>query len=268
MTHAATALFERIYQTDLVYQPDCWQLCGDAHCCNFSRYKARFKLLSRPDVHELPLLPGEFEFLESKQWHLQFQTFERKQVHYDFGNGSVCFESVVSRRPGCVCDHATRTVICRLYPLLPVFEIDGTVVGTEALGVYEELEKVEALDRACRISALDFEQLNRFLAICRLLGSDPVLLFHVMAYRAAKRHAASRLAAAKATTAKSAFALFEAAVLRRRLFDHTILKPQLATLYAAFAERYGDAFTGRMSTLDPRSSGTHVANPVASVSGS
>jgi hypothetical protein len=37
--------FDKIYATDLVYRPGCWQLCGDAHCCNFNRYRARFKII-------------------------------------------------------------------------------------------------------------------------------------------------------------------------------------------------------------------------------
>ncbi len=64
--------FEQIYATDLVYVPECWKLCGDAHCCNFARYKSRFKMIGCTPFQELPLLPGEYEFLASKNWLNQF----------------------------------------------------------------------------------------------------------------------------------------------------------------------------------------------------
>ena len=57
--------FDRIYATDLVYAPDCWKLCGNAHCCNFSRYKSQMSILGHQRSQEIPLLPGEFDFIRS-----------------------------------------------------------------------------------------------------------------------------------------------------------------------------------------------------------
>jgi hypothetical protein len=244
-----TALFERLYATDLVYQADCWKLCGDAHCCSFARHKAKFRMLARGSSQDLPLLPGEFEFLEARGWQNQFHDFIRHKQAYDFGPATVVFDTVSSRRPGCACDHDTRTVVCRLYPLLPVFDVDGRLAGTEVLGVYEELEQLEGMAPACQISAIPFEQMNLFLRLCELLASDPLLLFHLAAYRAAKRHVFARLAQAKAGTDKSAFALFEGAFLRRRLFDHAALKAELAGLYGSFERRYGRRFAVSMQQL-------------------
>lgn len=243
------ALFEALYATDLVYQPDCWKLCGDAHCCSFRRHKAKFRMLGHGGGHDLPLLPGEFEFLESKGWHTQFADYQRHRQVYDFGPAAAIFDVVSSRRPGCACDHDTRTVICRLYPLLPVFDADGHLASTEILGVYEELEQLEGIAPACQLSAVPFGQMNLFLRICGLIGSSPHLLFHLAAYRAAKRHVFARLAETKAGTGKSAFALFEGAFLRKRLFDHPTLKAELADLYGRFEGRYGSRFTEPMAGL-------------------
>jgi len=238
------AVFERVYSLDLVYEPDCWRLCGDAHCCSFARHKARFRLLGTGDrpAQELPLLPGEFDFLESRGWVSQFHDYERKTVRYDFGPGAVTLDTVTSARPGCACDHATRTTVCRLYPLLPVYEAGGALAGTEPLGLYEELEILDGLEPACRIAALPFGQLNLYLELTRLLGDDPALRFHLMAYRLVKRHIAERLGSARATSGKSAFSLFESGFLRRRLLDHPQIKAELAALWEDFASRHGPAF--------------------------
>jgi hypothetical protein len=251
-TTDATVLFERLYATDLVYQPDCWKLCGDAHCCNFARHRSKFRILTRGGAQDLPLLPGEFEFLQAKGWQKQFQEFDRRRTPYDFGPATVWLDLVSSRRPGgCACDHDTRTVICRLYPLLPVFDVQGRVVGTEVIGMYEELERLDALTPACRLTAIPFEQMTCFLRLCELIASDPVMLFHVAAYRAAKRHVFRRIGEEKTATGKSAFALFEGAFLRKRLIDHAELKAELCALHASFEHHYGSRYTAAIARLRP-----------------
>jgi hypothetical protein len=243
--------FEQIYSLDLVFEPDCWRLCGDAHCCSFARHKARFRLLKgdgKP-AQELPLLPGEFEFLEAQGWSAQFHEFERRTLVYDFGPGRVLYDTVTSARPGCACDHDTRTAVCRLYPLLPVFAADGRIVATEPLGVYEELELLDGLEPACRLSSLPFPQLNLYLELANAIGASPVLRFHLMAYRLAKRHLADRIGAAREETGRSAFSLFETAFLRRRLFDHDALKGELVSLWDEFLALSGPSFAEAMEGL-------------------
>jgi hypothetical protein len=130
-----------IYGLDLVYEKDCWKLCGDAHCCNFARHKSRFKFMGKKPFQELPLLPGEYEFMRDRGWLAQFQDHvHKKQVFALDGQRAMTIESIVSHRPGCACDHATRPTICRLYPLFPVLDIEGRITGIEThFWIYEEL---------------------------------------------------------------------------------------------------------------------------------
>ncbi len=239
---STSSIYDRIYRLDLVYEPDCWRKCGDAHCCSFSRHKAKFRFLAKEAGQELPLLPGEFEFLASSGWTRQFREFERRRFEYDFGSGTVVYETVFSSRFPCACDHDTRTTVCRLYPLLPTYETDGRVTGAEPLGIYEELEAIGGLRPACELSALPFSQIGLFLEIANLLGRHPKLLFHLMAYRLAKRHVAGRIRAAEGEGDAGVFALFERRFMRRRLFDHATLKRDLEALWRRFAALYGDRF--------------------------
>lgn len=249
-------VFDALYETDLVYRAGCWQLCGDAHCCSFRRHKARFRLMAQDGGQELPLLPGEFEYLAARGWTRQFEPYERLRVVHDFGPARLVADRIVSRRPGCACDHATRTTVCRLYPLLPVLGEDGSLVGTEPLGLFEELEALDGLEPACRIEALPFDQFDLFLRMARLIGDEPVLAFHLEAYRLAKRHVASRLADSLRATSpgqpaatRSAFQAFEGAYLRRRLIDRKALDTALAELWRRLRDRHGEAFTRRLDAL-------------------
>jgi hypothetical protein len=124
-------VFDVVYETDLVYVSDCWKLCGDAHCCSFSRYKSRFKMIARTPFQELPLLPGEYDYLRARGWDAQFGEHEHKVVEFSVGDLEIRAESIVSYKSGCACDHDTRPTICRLYPLLPVYDARGALVGVD-----------------------------------------------------------------------------------------------------------------------------------------
>ncbi len=239
-----TAIYEEIYRTDLVYVRDCWKLCGDAHCCNFSRYKKRFRMIARTPFQELPLLPGEYEFMRSKGWDKQFGEFEHKVIEFPLDDLVLRVESIVSVREGCACDHATRPTICRLYPLLPVFDSQGQLSGTEPIGIYEELEIIGGVAPACQLTTLPFDQLQPFLAMTSALSRSPMLRFYLEAYRRTKRHVALRLDARAKASSGDIWQVFEGAFLRRALTDGQALREELNALAREFADRYGKRFVG------------------------
>ncbi len=238
----AFSQFERIYETDLVYVPDCWQLCGDAHCCSFARYKKKFKILASTPFQELPLLPGEYEFLNSKGWLQQFGDYDHKIIEFPLKEYSLKIESIVSRKPNCACEHDIRPTICRLYPLLPIFDITGQLIGTESIGIYEEMERIAGLETACQLTSLPFDQIDKFLAIIVELSKNPVHLYYLEAYRITKQQVSKRLAAKCSSSKRDVFTLFESGFLRQNLLDSEWLRTELSDLARRFKARYGDRF--------------------------
>ena len=171
------AIYEQIYATDLVYQADCWQLCGDPHCCSFARHKTRFPLLGRlRPGQELPLLPGEYDFLQVNGWTAQFGEHDRRTVDYDFGPACVRLDTIVSRRPNCACDHGTRTTICRLYPLLPGAPAHRRRQRVRAVGARAAVRGADRSFAAKRELAAAFDSLRSASDFQRAgeLGGNPV----------------------------------------------------------------------------------------------
>jgi len=238
--------YERIYDTDLVYVPDCWRLCGDAHCCSFGRYKSQFNMIARTPFQELPLLPGEYAFLESKGWLTQFGDHEHKVVSFPIEGYTLRAESIVSRRPNCACDHDTRPTICRLYPLLPVFDVGGRLIETGQLGIFEELEDIAGMDAACQLKSIPFEQLNKFITLVDELGKSPICNFYLKAYQITKRHIAERIRVRYEQNHVSVFSSFEAAFIRRKLVDVTWLSERLGDVAREFERFYGSQFKDSM----------------------
>lgn len=242
MITTAISGFERIYAKDLVYVPNCWQLCKDAHCCSFMRYKKRFKIIARTPFQELPLLPGEYEFLDYKGWLKQFGDYDRKVIEFPIDGYTLKIESIVSRKPNCACDHDTRPTICRLYPLLPVFNVAGQLVSTESMGIYEEMERIAGLETACQLTSLPFNQMDEFLAIVVELSKNPIHLYYLEAYRIAKQHVSQVLTARSSSSNRDVFTVFESGFIRQNLFDTKELKAELSELAHQFQNVYGDRF--------------------------
>jgi hypothetical protein len=151
-------------------------------------------------------------------------------------------ESIISRQPNCACCHDTRPTVCRLYPLLPCFDINGRVTGIDTFGIYEELEKIDNLESACRLTALPFEELQKFLTISSEIGRCPKTLYYITAYQITKRHIVSQLSTARSIKQKSSFALFEEALILNKLINHSELKSQLISLADAYQVHYGSQF--------------------------
>jgi hypothetical protein len=234
--------FELVYGTDLVFRPECWKLCGDAHCCTFGRHKARFALIGRGAAQELPLLPGELDFLVATGRLGRFARHQVRRAEYRFGPHRLGIDSLVIAEAACGCDHDARTTVCRLYPVQPVFDEAGHLAGIERLGIYDQLESLDGGETICRIDSVPLSQMPALLAITSAIAADPVALFHVMAYDLAHKHVSARVAARKAARPASAFRIFETMFLRQELFDRDELDSALTDLAARFARRYGPGF--------------------------
>jgi hypothetical protein len=245
LTETALRSFDTIYAADLVFVPDCWKLCGDAHCCNFQRYKSQLGLLGGTKMQELPLLPGEMEYIRSKGHGRDFGAYEHRVTEITLRQGKMRLEFLMGREKTCACAHDTRTVVCRLYPLLPVFDVSGRLVGVNSrLGAYELIESIDGLERACKVDSLPFDEMQKFIDIANAIAAVPKFVFYCMAYEVAKAHAAEKLRALVAEDPKAtALNSYEAAFLLRRLFDAAELKAQLEALADRFIAHYGDAFS-------------------------
>jgi hypothetical protein len=237
--------FERIYSTNLVFQPDCWKLCGDAHCCSFQRYKKNFKLIGSPPGGQLPLLPGEYEWLRQQNLLGEFQEHEHRVTTHQFGKYTLHIEALVAKSAFCPCTQASRTTICRLYPLLPIFDESGRVIAADPVfGSFEVIEELQQLERACKITQMPINEMNKFLAIADEIGRDPVALFYAKAYAMTLNHVKSRLPGLHAARkGENYFSTYEMSLIRSKLIDQVALNGELSALAGRFEERYGSAFS-------------------------
>ena len=222
--------FERIYASDLTFQPGCWELCGDAHCCHFSRYKANFSLIGNRPGQTLYLLPGELEFMKAKDLLSEFPAHTVTEHEFEVSESlTLHWHSLDFETDECPCPHRLRPTICRLYPLMPAFTADGSVRDFERLAIYEDLQCETGQDSICELKSVPFSQLPDLMRIIEALRSNRTLLAASIAYLTTKRHVLRRVRE-KIESAPNLepFAAFEALVIRRKAIDLEQLKAEIA----------------------------------------
>src|SRR5262249_32990622 len=241
-------VFDLIYRTDLVYKPQCWKLC-DAHCCNFFRYK------SGPSkyVHEIPLLPGEWQYMSSKGYLDQYKDLEHAVLKVRLNVGVLSYEAIKIPTIGCPCDHWRRPTVCRLYPLAPRYDLDRGFVGVDStFSLMEVAEEFLGVPRSCQVDQVPFHELEKFIAISKAIETEPVLMFHFMVldlvktlFRAGLKDSKDQLFDEDVTeTAElsKSFDLIQLAFLRGVAIDWGHVKMAMDDLGAKFKKMYGPAF--------------------------
>jgi hypothetical protein len=200
-------------------------------------------LIGTPPHHQLPLLPGEYDWLRERGWLKNFKKHEHRVTTYEFSGRRIHSETLVSLESGCPCSHSTRTTICRLYPVLPQFEHTGQITGIDLeFGSFEVLENLQGLERACRIAEVPLSEINKLLSICNAIARDPLTLFYVQAYSATKDHVRNRLHSI-VSVGGDFFASYESALIRKRLIEKSQLDAELTAIALRFEAHYGTAFT-------------------------
>src|SRR5688500_3170845 len=109
VAHSPTvdAALDLIYSLDLVYRPECWKLCGDAHCCHHSRHKAKLPMPGAPYT-DLALLPGELSYMQRRGLLIQYQSYEVQELRLPLSRGELRVQSLKIPGQMCPCKHDIR----------------------------------------------------------------------------------------------------------------------------------------------------------------
>jgi hypothetical protein len=243
-------IYDFIYDTDLVYKPQCWKLCN-AHCCNFSRYK------SGPSKHiqEIPLLPGEWQYMSDMGYLGQYKDLEYSVLKTRLNVGVLSYEAIKIPTIGCPCDHWRRPTVCRLYPLAPRYDLHRGFVGVDGtFSLMEIAEEFLGVPRSCQVDQVPFQELEKFIAISKAIETEPVIMFQFMVLDLLKTLLRAGLKDSKDQISdddfnlseegqiSNSFEMIQLAFLRGVAIDWGRAKMALEDLGARFRKTYGPAF--------------------------
>ncbi|MEM7404051.1 MAG: hypothetical protein AAF458_02105 [Pseudomonadota bacterium] len=227
--------FDAIYATDLRYVPGCWEFCGDAHCCHFSRYRNY-----SPDrgQQKIPMLAGEYQYLEARGYLQQYDDITLELQTVESEGFSYVFETLSVAAEGCPCEQTTRPTLCRLYPLMPVFDAHGGVIDIDIeCTPFEIVEVLSGSPRACQIQTLSFAEMSNFLTLCAAVAASARIKFSLMALHRAQVAFKQNL---ERKMEQEKLSVFEA-LARLGQEDALIDKPRLGTELRVLAEAFAQS---------------------------
>ena len=114
--------WSEIYEKDFIYVNECYKLC-DGYCCKnfFGEY---FKFLDKEAVI-LPLIDEEYEEYK-KRGGIENINATKKEIFFE--DKIFTFYLLKCKEKGLCNPHLNRPFICRVYPYLPVVDIDGNII--------------------------------------------------------------------------------------------------------------------------------------------
>ena len=156
--------------------------------------------------------------------------------------GVLSYEAIKIPTTGCPCDHGRRPTVCRLYPLAPRYDLDRGFMGVDStFSMMEIAEEFLGVPRSCRVDAVPFQELEKFIAISKAIETEPVIMFQFMALDLLKTLLRAGLKDNKDQIVKEDFNLSDKVQISVAI-DWGRAKMALEDLGARFKKTYGPAF--------------------------
>lgn len=248
--------WQTIHSRPLIAVPDCWKLCGDGFCCANSHTDLQFRLMPKGGAGTVVIYLGDEYAWMRANGHIVCGEEKGDIIPpttFDFGGPG----PIVMRHARCGylgrCDGAiTKPLLCRSYPFIPVFSVDGALEDVLPASIIDATFQLKDGRRLCPL-----EERERLV---RALGSNPELfaalrhpyiILHTQAVAAFWASYKERLTSwdgFKSLSGPAFWQAWEMAYLGRRLADREAVASHLRAVYTKLAARHGD-FLGKDGEL-------------------
>ena len=240
--------WQSIHSRPLIAVPGCWQLCGGGVCCSSSQSDFLFRLIPKSSSGTVVVyLEDEYAWMRANGHVVcgEEDGAEAPPFEFDFGGR----RPLVLRHMRCGylgrCDGViTKPLLCRSYPFLPVFGLNGELENVLPASITDITLQMKEDRHPC--------PLNERKRLEAALAGDPVLhdalrhpyiVFHTQAAAAFLASYRERLLAWEyfhRLSGPEFWQAWEIAYLGRRLVDRDAVAARILGVYEALAARHGD----------------------------
>ncbi len=240
----------QIYQTQFVFEDECWQTCGGGFCCSNNSPDFQFQLLLTGGANLL-YLNREYEFAHQHGVAADNlpDTDPSSLLSLDYGSGRALGAVKVNCRLLGACDGCIdKPLLCRLYPFIPVFSIDGVIETLHPGSIFELTSQTMGWTSPCSVALKRSAFMERWTGDVELLAPlrHPYIMFHLAAYgilvEAFRTGLANDTKLAGLTGAEF-WRTWELVYLSGRLFDWPLIRSQLSDLHDTYHSQFGDFLT-------------------------
>ena len=239
--------WERIASSNFVYEAGCWNSACNSLCCRSSVPGAKFRLIKERGV-PLLYLPGEYEY-HQKEKTLPIASGDENNFRawkLDFGR-STCLEVNWTQcwfEGRCV-EPARKPLVCKLYPFLPILDLDGNLEELCLLNLFDLTIEARGFEKRCNILELQAKYTEQWRGDKEALTTlqHPFFIFH---FRAAKIILDNYLVTLnkneklRGKQGEEFWRCWEIEYFTGRLLNLEALRPEVANLYDLVIQKYGE----------------------------
>lgn len=179
LTEHEVSYWKRVSEAEFITEDGCYKKCG-SFCCRWNSADMPFRII--PKGGTLFYMPKEYEYLK---------VYAKVPSAAPY-NMSICFNKdkppVKVYYRHCSDDNGcnilfSRSLFCKLYPFLPVFDIDGEITDVKYISVYDITAELIGYETPCFVKGMK----DKYKTLWSLGGGnadllrEPYVLFHLMA---------------------------------------------------------------------------------------
>lgn len=237
--------WQTIHSRPLVAVPECWTKCGGGFCCSNDHPDFQFRLMPKGGQGTTILyLEDEYLWLKANGHVIcgEENGATIAPMVFDYGGP----RPLVLRHAPCAylgrCNgKVTKPLLCRTYPAIPVFGLDGRLETTVPASIIDATFQLKDGRPLCPLpDSATTDALEKDPALAAALA-HPRLILHTQAVRAFIESYRQRLQAWEgfSLSGPAFWQAWELAYLGRRLVDRERVAAHVLRTFAALAERTG-----------------------------
>lgn len=176
LTNDEKIYWEKIFNSEFIFETECYKTCN-SFCCRWDSEDIPLKII--PKGGTLFYLPKEYAYISQYGKVTELEPFKMKAKFFD--KEITLYYKHCNDDANCNIKFS-RSLYCKLYPFLPVFDINGTLTDLKYISVYDVTAEIIKQKTPCYVKDLKEKYLKHWQENPETISllTEPYTLFYLM----------------------------------------------------------------------------------------
>lgn len=229
--------WEKVFNSEFIFETGCYKTCN-SFCCKWGSPDMPFRII--PKGGTLFYLPKEYVYISQYGKVTEIEPFKMKAKFYD--RELLLYYKHCNDDSNCNIKFS-RSLYCKLYPFLPVFDINGMLTDIKYISIYDVTANIIGQKTPCYVIDLKTKYLKYWQENPEKISllKEPYTLFYLMAADILHDNYVLTLTSNKELMSLKGSVFWkkwEKLYLAGRLIDKRKFENDIEILYTAMSKKY------------------------------
>jgi len=238
-------IWEQLHHTSFPSVPNCWEKCGGGFCCNNRHELVKFRAIPS-GRQSFPVMNGEYAYLHDAKSLGPEMISNTRTMSTVLSNGKTVSAHMVTCSQGGRCfSWEQRPLICKIYPFVPIPDLDGNITGFEVGSVFDIMFHLAGIPSPCAVLEGDCAQLKEKMKDeIGFIFTMPYFIFYFRAFGIIadqlRKGFSENYTGLPSADYPKFFREFEILYMSQKVFSKENIKNELENLYSELEKKYGE----------------------------